>query len=294
MPFKLITAQDKPPAGSRILISGPPITLKTTATLTFPKPNYHFSLPGEKGWETVPTDVEGIFPYIWQFDEAAQYSPHAVVRDVESQIFKVIADGIAKHGTWQDGARWTITLDGLHKLYHVHRLMHLADLRASKVYLKAQEQGDDPEEKITGPSYGRSHDSFGLFMTKVLQRPVPYIVATVWEGKSKDDPDDTRLKAPSHIFPDLPGEMAKRIVGEFGITVYSEVTPPDPQGRLKGYWIVKPQGKIWGVGAHVDPRIALGIPPKVAANFNALEPYLKPKGSTTVTATPTTEEKTNG
>src|SRR2546426_11949071 len=44
------------------------------------------------------------------------------------------------------------------------------------------------------------HDALPIFLTRILQTTVPYIACTVWEGRTKDDPEDKQSK--SHLFPD--------------------------------------------------------------------------------------------
>lgn len=250
MPLVPRTQADTLPPGSRILISGAPLTFKTTSSLTWPRPIVHVSLPGEKGWETVPLTEEGVIPYIWRTDEVASQSPHAVIKEVETGIFGAIATGLKSYGP-----RWTLVLEGLHKMYGWHYKARFLDLQGTQAYQK-----DPDDDKISGRAYGMAHDSYQHWLHRTLTLPVPFILGTIWEGKTKDDLGDTSKRAPTHIFPDLPGEMAKRIVGEFTITLYSEASQPDIKGLQRGKWTVKPQGKIWGVGVHLPTDIAKKIP----------------------------------
>lgn len=243
----------------------------------------HVSLPGEKGWETVPLadtidaitpEHHGILQLLWEEVDVEKTSPHAVLRLIDSGVKDSVAQAMS---AWK-GKRWTLVLEGLHKLYGWHYKARFLDLQGSKAY---QESGGD-DEKISGRAYGAAHDSYQGWLHEIMSLPIPYVLGTIWEGKTKDDPDNIAKRAPSHIFPDLPGEMAKRIVGEFTIVLYAEVGLPNPRGQIRGKWTVKPQGKIWGVGVHLPPEIAKKVPPTIeppvgefrACRFSDLEPYL--------------------
>lgn len=268
MGFRRLTADTKLPAARRVLISGAPNTLKTTAMLTWPKPLHIVSYPGEKGFETIPTNVDGIFPYVWEIDDITKVSPHAVVREVETLTMEILS---GKHGEVT-----TFVGDGLHKLYGWFWEAAFQDLIAAASQRK---DWDGNDENLRGPAYGVTHGgatggTFGAYITKTLHTPTPYIVMSLWEGASKDDPDDPRKRASKHIFPDLPGMAAKRIVGEFGATLYSTVTLPDPQGRVQGQWQLRPEGNVWGAGVKVAPEIAKNLPARMPQDFLALEELL--------------------
>jgi hypothetical protein len=265
MAFKVLT--EKIEAGRRVLISGPPNTLKTTSLLTWPEPNIIVSLPGEKGWETIPVGREGVIPVIWEFGDSPNQSAASVVSMVEHTILGQIIPG--KMGEFK-----TLSLDGIHKLYGWYYHKCLDELLESAGKRK---NWDGDEEKLRGAAYGRAHDEFGLFISRVSQnKSISYLAATVWEGKTKDDTDDQSKNATKHIFPDLPGEMARRIVGEFSVVCYSEVNiVPDMNKNLEGKWQIRPGGKIWGVGAKVPAEIAITLPDKVPQDFKILERLLK-------------------
>lgn len=268
MAFKRLSGDDRLPPARRVLISGAPNTLKTTAMLSWPKPIHIVSYPGEKGYETIPTGVDGIHSYVWQIDDITQVSPAAVVREVETLTMEILS---GKYGEVK-----TFAGDGLHKLYGWYYQAMFNDLLSTA---SARKDWDGDEEKIRGPAYGMTHGgadggSFGRYVTKTLQTLTPYVVMSLWEGATKDDPDDRRRTAPKHIFPDLPGMAAKRIVGEFGACLYSTVTLPDPQGRISGQWQLRPEGQVWGAGVKVSKEIAMKLPAKIPQDFLVLEELL--------------------
>lgn len=245
-----------PNYGRRVLISGPPNTLKTTATFTWPAHRQHVSYPGEKGFETIPRNDPSVTPWIWETEDASKtLTPHTVVQAIETLTVEILA---GKHGECT-----TFVGDGLHKLYTWYFERAWLDLGQT--------------EENVGRAYGAAHRAFSAYLNRVLQSRVPYVVMTVWEGRTKDDPESRDKRAPTHIFPDLPGEMAKRIVGEFSVVLYSEADPPDPKGQVRARWQVRPAGKVWGVGAKLPPELALKLPNKIEPpDFRKLEPYLKP------------------
>jgi hypothetical protein len=245
---------DTPPRyGRRVLISGPPNTLKTTATMTWPAHRQHVSYPGEKGFETIPRNDPSVTPWVWETED--KLTPHSVVQQIETLTTEILA---GKHGECQ-----TFVGDGIHKLYGWYFERAWMDLGQT--------------EETVGRAYGAAHKAFSAYLNRVLQNPVPYVVMTVWEGRTKDDPDNKSKQAPTHIFPDLPGEMAKRIVGEFSVVLYAECDPPDPQSRIKARWQVRPAGKVWGVGAKLPPDMAAKLPSRIEPpDFKVLAPYLTP------------------
>jgi hypothetical protein len=272
------------------MISGAPLTFKTTSSLSWPggprwdgepKSMIHVSLPGEKGWETVPlsatvpeiTPDGGLYQMLWEEEDVTKTSPHAIIRAVQDGIGNAVGKALKE---WK-GRRWSLVIEGLHKMYGWHYQARFRDLQEGSAYKK-----DPDDDKISGRAFGLAHDSYQGWVHQVLSWPIPYVLGTIWEGSTKDDPSNLSKNSPSHIFPDLPGMMAKRIVGEFTVVLYSEVSLPDPKGRQRGKWTVKPQGKIWGVGVHLPPEIAAKVPSTIEpppgqmreVHFTDLEPHL--------------------
>lgn len=283
----LVTRQPSTtPPGGRIVLYGPQNTLKTTSSLSWPKGEHrgregmlhHISLPGEQGWETVPAHEDTLLrQYVWQLDEVTKSSPHAVVKEVEGEVFKVAAGAY--------GPVLSLVVEGIHKMYDWYFKRAFVNLQGTKAY---QESGGD-DEKITGRAYGQAHDDIELFLTRILSSSVPYVLLTSWEGETKDDPKDQRKKAPTHTFPELPGKMARRLTGMVSVTMFAKVEP-GPQGKARGVWILKQHGdvtgRVGGVGLKMDPALVADIPALLkgslpdgkpdwrALRFSDLEPYL--------------------
>ena len=100
---------------------------------------------------------------------------------------------------------------------------------------------------------------------------VENVIFTCWEGTEQDAPG----AATSHIFPDLPGKLAKRLPGEFGVVLSSEVGLPDPKGNISGIWQVKKAGKVWGVGVKAPKEIAIAIPEFIVMDLTKLFKFLQ-------------------
>lgn len=262
MPFEALT--EKRPAGSRVLLFGPPNSLKTTCLLQLPQPNHIISVPGEKGYDTIPADDPGIKPYIWRVEDPSKLSPFAVVREMEDIVVQIRA------GKFGDAR--SICLDGIHKAYD-----WFYDKALQESIISAENRGAknvDPEV-FRGPAYGMAHQAFGLWLTRLLQSKTEYVWITTWEADKKDDPKSKSKDAPTHIFPDLPGQLGKRIVGEVSAVLYCKTVLDYVTGKLKGKWQLKPDMKVHGVGVKIDPKIADKLPAEMDMDFQKLIALLR-------------------
>ena len=262
MPFKERTEVAE--MARRVLNSGPPNSFKTTSLLTWYRPIHIISCPGEKGWETIPVGMEGVHSYVWEIEDPAKVTSASVVAEVDKLILDVL--------TGKKGPVTTLALDGIHKLYDW-------DYKRARVELEDATYLNDEQKDIRayGNPQGGAYKAFLDRLHKVLASTVPYVVCTVWEDPEKDDPQDKSKNAPMHTYPALPGKIAKRIVGEFSVVVYSEVSSPvaDLKGEVKGTWQIRPGGKVWGVGVKAPLDIALKLPKHIPQDFPTLERLLK-------------------
>ena len=276
MPFKVLDKDAWKKGVSRTLIVGPPNSLKTSSIATWPRDTHWISYPGEKGHSSIPADEPGIHAYVWEADDLAKFSPSAVITEIEKLTIEIL--------TLKHGPIVTFAGDGLHKLYEFYFLQELAALKqvfgGSSEFSGATDE--ELEEKLSGKAYGRAHSSFKHYLDIIGFSSVQHAVFTIWDGEEKDNPDNKRGGS-SHVFPDLPGKMARRIMGEFPIVLAAKVSLPDPQGRVNGTWQTRPGGKIWGAGIKVPPEVAKRIPAEVPQNWPALynlivnEPVVQPK-----------------
>lgn len=242
MPFEPLSPDEWKRAATRCLLIGPPNAWKTTSLLTWPRPIHILSYPGEHGATSIP-QVEGVNAYVWRDD--ANLAPEAIRDQVIATTMEILA---GKRGPIQ-----TFAGDGFHKVYQVFREARFNELRA------AFPQVD--EDKLGGRAYGEAHQLTYRYFRKVMSSGVPYVVFTCWAQKEKDDPDNKSQNAPSHIWPDLPGELAKNVMGEFALVMYAQPGREVAPGKwTEGTWQTKPGGKVWGAGTKFPPEVAARIP----------------------------------
>ena len=250
MPFKPLTSEAWKQGLSRVLIVGPPNSRKTTSLFTWPGPWGLVSYPGEKGYASIPAGREGLSAFVWEDDVAAKTSPSALVKEIESCTFDLLAKG----------GITTFLGDGLHKAYAAY---------INEASNGAYAAGDEFDAKC----YSRSHEAFLHYLNKIMVSKVRYVTFTCWDGKEADDPD-AGSKGGSHIYPDLPGKLAKRIMGEFSVVLHAAVSPPIPGQPPKATWQLQPYGKVWGAGVKVPVEIASKLPQKFEQDWQKLEPLL--------------------
>lgn len=240
----------------RVAIVGPPNSWKTTSiwhpTKGWPRPLHIISLPGEHGAASIQTG-NGVTADVWEEDE----KPISAIA-MRSQVIKRTLECLATPGLQ------TLVLDGFHKLYGI---IFEAELEGLKTAYPNQD-----EETLTGRAYGGAHKITYQFIRKLHSSTMPYTVVTFWAGREKDNPDDNSKKPSMHQWPDLPGQMAMRIVGEFGLVLFSKPGQEIAPGRYSpGTWQTRPQGTVWGAGMKLPPEIAAGIPTIVPQDWPALE-----------------------
>lgn len=247
MPVKLMTSDLRKRQASRVLLFGPPNSWKTTSVVaTAAYPLHVMSMPGEQGWVTIPDNVPGLSSYIWEEPSSDPVSAESIRREVEDTVFASIAG--------KNGPCTTLCLDGLHQLYSVY---------LNVVTSGAYGRGDEFEMKL----YARSHAMFQHFLRRVLASPVPYIICTTWNNKEADFEGDKK----GHQYPDLPGRLAKLVVGMFSVVVFARVTPPpSPMAKAKGDWLLKPDHEIWGASVKMDPRLVAKLPASIPQSFKEL------------------------
>src|SRR3990167_8963899 len=240
MPFKTLTQESKFPPGSRVVLWGRPNTFKTTAIVeTWPRPLQVISLPGEKGYETIP-QVEGVTSHVWQVEDVATVSPVTVWRELEQITAQVLSRA--------HGPVTTLALEGFHKVYDFAYDLELNDLLA----------GDTKSlgaEAFRGPAYGLAHKRVMRFLGKVAAANIDYLVITCWEGDKKDDPKDRSKNAATHKGPMLPGQLADWITGEFGVSIRSTIKRTGPHD-VKGTWQILPDPQVQGCAVKVPLEIA--------------------------------------
>ena len=247
MPIRVMTPELRRKQSTRVLLFGAPNSWKTTSVIaSAPYPLHILSVPGETGWATIPDNVPGLSSYIWEEASSDPVTSESVRREVEETTYAIIA---GKYGPVN-----TLCLDGLHQLYPVYLNVATAG---------AYGRGDEFEAQ----KYARSHVMFQSFLKRVLASPVPHVICTTWNAKEAD----TEGSKSGHQWPDMPGRMAKMIVGMFSVVVFAKVDPPmGPNGQPKGSWLLKPTMEVWGTSVKMDPRLIAKLPTQITPSFKEL------------------------
>lgn len=253
MPFRALTPESRFLPAGRVLEWGPPNSFKTTSVVeTWPEDfdvpgsKQFISLPGEKGYESIP-HRPSIVSHVWQVDDVAQVSPHAALREVNQIVAQVVA-----------AKPITLAVEGIHKYYDFAYSAALEDLIS----------GGMDEEKASGPAYGKAHKTTLQFFNRLSASGVPYLVLTCWEGEEKDDPKDKSRNAKKHRAPMLPGKLATWVTGEFGVSIraFLKRTPT----TLVGLWQITPDPEAPGCAVKTSLEIAKGLPRTIPQDFRVL------------------------
>ena len=227
----------------RVLLNGPPLSGKTTALKTFPAKRHLLIAPGELGHSSIQEDDDTKI-YYWEFDPNATKVAYSRVW----AHIQVITTNILK-GMYGDIT--TFGIDGLHKLYYVIMKSH------------GFTPDSDPRD------YVRYHETFTNYMNSILQSPTPFVVATSYDGVEALEAGSKI----SQIFPDLPGKMAKQVMGMFPCVFHTERSGDD--GKEKYIWRLRANGKIQGVGMHLPQDIKAKFPAEIEPDWQKVEACLE-------------------
>lgn len=234
-------------ARRRVLISGSPNSGKTTSLRTWPTPIAVVVAPGEKGSVSLAGAKDVTIFESEPLDPTKPQNWSQLVSSIESITSEII---VGKHGKFS-----TLALDGLHKVY----ACILAAVTAG-----ASARGEDFDAKM----YSTAHTRFFALLDRLLRSPMGNVVATVWNGREKDDVDDKSANASHHVFPELPGRASKQIMGEFAVVLGAEKT------GQKYVWLTKPNGRVWGAGVKTSPELVEKVPLFVPQDWQALDTLL--------------------
>lgn len=236
----------------RVLLNGPPNSRKTSSLATWPGPLLVLSYPGEKGTSSIPRlTVDGQAVKAFAFDGEVVEQPNwaQIIKDTKALTMEALS---GKHGPIK-----TFAGDGLHKLYGAF---------LAEATFGASTRGENFDAKL----YGNAGTRFFQYIDLVMRSTIENIVFTCWDGHEKDDPDEKGTNPSRHIFPELPGQAAKKIMGEFSIVLYAN---RDPTGKY--VWQTQPLGKVWGAGAKVPIEVAKALPATLEQDWRVLEKALK-------------------
>ena len=231
MPFRLLkTGEIDQPRG--VLLTGQPNSGKTASLVTFlntypDKKAAYISYPNEQGSSSFPADHPNVLVRaVYEDTEAgAKVNYNALWNEIETLTADII---VGKHGKIE-----LFFGDGLHKAHQVALGKVTGGLSAVTL---------DFDAKL----YADASKLFLKHIHMIQRAPSIFLpVFTVWEGREKDNPDAKKaggVDPPRHIYPELPGQLAKLILGEFGVVLYA--TKQGPAYK----WQTKPLGDVWGCG----------------------------------------------
>ncbi len=240
----------------RILLNGPPNSRKTSSFRTLPGDVIIQSYPKEKGTASIPlTNFQGkpIMSYAWEdIDVTKPQNWGSILNETWKMTASIVSGG--------EGPCTAFCGDGLHKLY--------------QIILAAQVGGANfTGESFDAKEYMRSHAKFWEYVDMVYSSKVEYVVLTCWDGLELDRQEDTSQgsKASKHVYPDLPGNAAKKIMGETSMVLYADQDGAGDAARH--FWRTRPAGRVWGAALKlpVDLVDKLNIPKEVPQDFYKLD-----------------------
>lgn len=225
------------------LVMGDPLTGKTTGFLTVPGPRELVVVPGEEGYssilESAETKVHSLEIASGVHDYQAEWNwLRLKTREVLARGKDVKAIG----------------LDGLHKAYDlvfgVLDYPHNESLWGEKAY---------------GKGYARAEQMFMEWVLPVLASPITYKYVTCYSGKVAQEPGSTKQT----LFPELPGKMARRILGSFPVIFNAEKQGVGASERF--LWRLKSTTEVMGVGTHFPKEVKALLPEVMEQDFAKFE-----------------------
>ena len=249
-----------------LLITGAPNSRKTTSLMGWRKAArpgvvHIVTCPREEGWETIPPTEPGLKHHLIEVTYNADGTPvdwSAIVSRVRVVVSEILA---GKHGPAN-----TIAIDGFHK--YIEAL--LGSLTSGKNFAGESFNGMLIYPKLQT----RAAELIHLLKSSTVN----YVVFTSWDGYEKDrDTDEDSMeggrivKAPRHKWPDLPGKLAKQVLGLIN-TVHATC-----DGTV-ARWQTRPAGDVQGCGLKRPPAICEKIPLYVPQDWPNLEKLMYPEG----------------
>ena len=221
----------------RWLVNGPPNSGKTFSWYTLPgKAIQAITYPRELGHITMPWATKAGVPikhYYWELDVAQEIDWKRLATEVEVVTREIL---LGKKGPCD-----TFVGDGLHKLYSV---MFMAECEGHPELV---------DEKLVGRKYGNTHERFWKYIDMVLACGIPYVAMSCWDGADKDNVLDKSKEATRHMYPDLPGQAAKQIMGKFSV-VFSARTIGTGDAQMFRFQ-TRAGGDTRGAGVKVPPHV---------------------------------------
>lgn len=238
---------------------GGPNTGKTTSLLTCERPLHVISYPGELGVASLPQG-EGIHTYIWETSPEEKIDSQYVVNQVEKLTWDIIG---GKYG----GVR-TLAGDGIHKLAYYY-----LDAASGGTFFRGEDFELERKFGKVDP-YSKCYNNFMRYLERVWQSPVPYFIATCWDGTEPDSYKGVEVKG-GRIYPGVPGQLAKKMLGMFSVVLYTHVEESSvPTKPAEYYWQTKADQKVAGASIKITPDLHAKLPHRIRQDFVALQALL--------------------
>lgn len=258
----------------RLLISGLSNTGKTTSLPTFIYgPHDYFdneqqadavayagerkmviiSLPGETGTRTLPVDTPHLTSYTIETSpgedsSTVQWSSAAL------SAFDTLYSVIDKQKPD------ILCLDGATSLCdHIFNSITDGEWLAGTDLSINPKTGAATDKYRAAKFYNYGHRTFGSYISNWYMSSIPTIIVTCWESWQAARTDSDRPGAigdTRYLWPDMPGEMATRIVGKFDARLSATLSSrclhkqceDSATSTLHHVWQFLPRGDVMGVG----------------------------------------------
>jgi hypothetical protein len=226
----------------RVLLNGPPLSGKTTSLLTFPKKRHILIAPGELGHSSVRED-DDTKVYFWQFDPSSSNIQYMKTWVQVQKLTNEVLGG--KFGEVE-----TFAIDGLHKLMFT--------------IMCANGWTPDTEGKV----YPKYYRKFNEYLSPILASTIPYVVATCYDGRESIEPGSKITQ----VFPQLPGALAKDIMGTFPVCFHAE---RHGEGDKETFvWRLRAQGSMQAAGMHLPVDLKKKFPAELEQDWSKVEAIL--------------------
>jgi len=265
MAYTLHTTTDK----FRLLISGFSNTGKTTCLSTFLYGPYDITdedqyanaleyasgksmviieCPGEAGQRSLPDNTDQLTSYSNVVAEGEDSTTAAWSAEALDDFLALNIEVIKNK---PDILVW----DGLHWLYN-----HMLNRASDGEFLAGMDMDTNPQTGRTvqyraAKFYNRARHTFGQALAALYSSPVPFVVATIWEKWEEVSTDSERpdINKTRYLWPDIPGEMATRVVGLFDARVSARLErrclhKDCNEKDLHYVWQFLPKNDVMGVG----------------------------------------------
>lgn len=243
----------------RGLSYGDPGVWKTSCLLDkeqgLPRPIGIISFPGEKGYDSIPLSDPEIIPFIWETKEDEKKDSFKICTEVMRLSLDLIAGKYGKINS--------LIGDGIHKLFPYH-----LDMAQGGGHFA----GEEIDKDKVGSTWYRAYASYLEYMDTLSLSNLPVVWFTCWaefEGDRQRKQGERASDIPSHIYPALPGKLAKRVVGEFSIVVHQTLQRVD--GKDMARWQTRPKGEVHGATIKGPKDLVEQIPDYIPASYKYLD-----------------------